>query len=117
MPGYACLVMPGHAWLCLIMPASPSVYGTVGGSCNVWHCLQARGLLWRQFKRSDVVYDALKKPFAKIDAGVFNLTEVRMRARLGCVCTHAPAQEGVCLPSSIHLGRGACTTGSGMGVG
>jgi hypothetical protein len=37
---------------------------------------QARGLLWRQFKKSNVVYDALKKPFAKIDAGVFNLTEV-----------------------------------------
>ena len=38
--------------------------------------LQARGLLWRQFKKSNVVYDALKVPFAKIDAGVFNLTEV-----------------------------------------
>ncbi|KAF5841191.1 hypothetical protein DUNSADRAFT_14022 [Dunaliella salina] len=40
---------------------------------------QARGLLWRQFKKSAVVYDTLKKPFAKIDAGVFNLTEALVK--------------------------------------
>lgn len=37
---------------------------------------QVQGLLWRQYKKDQGLYDAIRRVYAKIDNGIFNLTDV-----------------------------------------
>lgn len=52
---------------------------------------QARGILWRQYKKNSAIYDTVCKVNNKIDAGVFHLTEVSAMLLLSfahwlCLC-------------------------------
>ena len=46
--------------------------------------MQVRGALWKQYKSSDTVYNALVKVYSKIDGGYFKLVDVSRSAAQLC---------------------------------